>query len=155
MTEYVIGIDPDSQGHGVATYKDGELIKLDTYQLTDLRDYFTRLIYEECSIWVCIEDVKSNKFLYARNERKDRKVELRIAMKIGQNQQAQIELERMLDVLLVPYRLLPPNAGNWANMKLKPQFEKVTGWKGRSNKDTRSAAFFGYLMLGQKDLERM
>ena len=27
----------------------------------------------------------------------------------------------------------------------KKQFEKVTGWTGRSNEDTRSAAYFGWL----------
>jgi hypothetical protein len=33
----------------------------------------------------------------------------------------------------------------WKDAAGKKEFERVTGWKGRSNEDTRSAAYFGYL----------
>ena len=33
----------------------------------------------------------------------------------------------------------------WKDQPGKKQFENVTGWSGRSNEDTRSAAYFGWL----------
>ena len=37
----------------------------------------------------------------------------------------------------------------WKDKHGKIEFESVTGWTGRSNEDTRSAAYFG--MLGVLD----
>lgn len=56
-----------------------------------------------------------------------------------------VDLQRMLDHYEIPYVLHRPQAGNWADKR--PLFEKVTGWKGNSNPDTRSAAYFGFLAL--------
>ena len=66
-------------------------------------------------------------------------------MSIGRCQQSQSELMRFLDEYKIKYVLHKPQKNNWA--KNKHQFEKVTGWVGRSNEDTRSAAYFGFLGL--------
>ena len=58
-----------------------------------------------------------------------------------------------LDSLGVPYKLHKPQKGNWA--KDKARFEKVTGWKGRSNEDTRSAAYFGFLEINKANVGGM
>jgi len=145
---YVIGIDPDSVKHGVAVYKNGVLTELQSYSLTDIMSllldefHITRGIEVKFSI----ENVCANNFIYARNANSNRKVENSIARSIGRNQQAQIELMRVLDYYGVSYELYKPQKGNWA--KNKTQFEKITGWDKRSNEDTRSAAYFGYLALG-------
>ncbi len=98
-----------------------------------------------CDVLFSIEDVCANNFVYARNSKGNKSVTSKIAMGIGRCQQAQTELMRWLDYYNIEYVLHKPQKGNWA--KNKAQFEKVTGWKGKSNVDTRSAAYFGWLAL--------
>ena len=147
MSEYVIGIDPDSERHGFAVYEGGKLIVCDRATTIEIVNVHLPFLIG-CSIRFAIEDVMSNQFVYARNTRSNKTVQSKIAMHIGRCQQAQIELMRWLDSLHIEYSLFKPQAGNWA--KNKAQFERVTGWTGRSNEDSRSAAFFGFLAL-QKD----
>jgi hypothetical protein len=71
-------------------------------------------------------------------------------MSIGRCQQAQLELMRWLDHHRLPYVLHKPQAGNWSDKKAL--FEKITGWTGRSNEDSRAAAFFGYLEVTRKTI---
>ena len=135
----VWGVDPDSGRHGVAMYEDGKLVELANLTLMDIILHLGGL---DCLF--SIENVLQNKFVYARNEH-NKKAQSNIAMKIGRCQQAQIELMRALDYYNIPYVLHAPQKGNWA--KNKALFEKVTGWNKRSNEDTRSAAYFGWLVL--------
>ena len=141
----VIGIDPDSDAHGVAFYEDGKLFDLREMRLGEILEFCIRQLHEDYDVLVSIEDVISNKFIYARNVHSNSKVQSTIAMSIGRNQQSQVELERELTRHGIKYINFKPQKGNWAENK--DQFEKVTGWDKRSNKDTRSAAFFGYLAL--------
>lgn len=85
----------------------------------------------------------ANQFVYSRNQKASKAAQSKVAMHIGRCQQVQIEIMQWLDALGVPYKLHKPQKGNWA--KDKAMFERVTGWKGRSNEDTRSAAYFGFL----------
>jgi len=138
----VIGIDPDSKKHGVAIYEDGELVELNTWSLVDVMVFLMAKPYPTDTIIFSIEDVASQNFVYSRNVN-SKSVQSNIAMKVGRCQQAQIELQRLLDHLGCKYQTHKPQRGNWA--KNKKQFEQVTGWTKRSNEDTRSAAFFGFL----------
>jgi hypothetical protein len=92
-----------------------------------------------------IENVMANQFVYARNQKASKAAQSKVAMHIGRCQQAQVELCRQLDRLEIPYVLHKPQRGNWS--KNKALFQKITGWEGRSNEDTRAAAFFGWLGL--------
>jgi len=153
MADIVIGVDPDSDRHGVAFYEGGVLKDLQMMDTPVLIGYITRrqCIMDQVreSILLSIENVKVNQFVYSRNKQSSKAAESKIAMYIGRNQQAQIELEKWLAHYDIPYVLHPPQKGNWA--KNKAQFEKVTGWQDKSNEDTRSAAFFGYLAINQPD----
>lgn len=71
-----------------------------------------------------------------------------ISVGIGRCQQAQAEVMRELDDQDIPYSLHKPTSANWANNKA--MFERMTGWKGRSNSETRSAAYFGFVAVRQK-----
>lgn len=147
MNEYVIGIDPDSERHGFAVYEGGKLIVCDRATTIEIVNaHLPNLL--GCSVHFAIEDVMSNQFVYARNTRSNKTVQSKIAMHVGRCQQAQVELIRWLETLNIGHSLIKPQAGNWA--KNKAQFERVTGWAGRSNEDSRSAAFFGYIALKQK-----
>jgi hypothetical protein len=141
----IIGIDPDSEKHGVAVYNDdGHLVGIDSMELMKIRDMLKGFGSE---VRFSIEDVCANNFIYTRNKNKNEKVNQSIARSIGKNQQSQIELMRMLDYLEIKYQLHKPQKGNWAENKKR--FEMVTGWTRQSNKDTRSAAFFGFLGLNR------
>ena len=141
----VIGIDPDAIRHGVAIYINGKLCELKMMNTPELIIDFIPSIQDTHRIKLSIEDVCANKFVYGRNKKATKAAESRVAMNIGHVQQAQTELIRWLDRYLIAYELHKPQSGNWADKR--ELFERITGWKGQSNADTRAAAYFGYLAL--------
>ncbi len=143
----VIGIDPDSKAHGVAEYRNGVLESLFMMELMAVIDkaLFARQL--NCEVLFSIENVQVNSFIYGRNQVSKRSVQSSIAMRVGRCQQAQEELTRVLTHYGIPFVLHKPQKGNWADKR--DLFEKVTGWKGNSNPDTRAAAYFGFLALDQ------
>jgi len=143
--KYVIGIDPDSEAHGVAIYDESILIRLEMLTLVKLMSLVDEL--GPNNVLFSIENVMANQFIYARNVRASKTVQSKIAMSIGRCQQSYVELTRMLDSLSVRYVTHKPQKGNWA--KNKSAFELITGWSKQSNIDTRAAAFFGYLALNR------
>jgi hypothetical protein len=138
----VIGIDPDTEKHGVAVYTNGRLADLRSLNLIEIITMILERKENEEMIF-SIENVCANNFVYSRNMTRNTKVNMSIARNVGACQQSQTELMRALDHYEIKYVLHKPSRGNWA--KNKTQFEKVTGWDKRSNEDTRSAAYFGYL----------
>lgn len=136
----VIGIDPDAKACGVAVFYMGELLTLKSCTTIEI---VSELKNKGGDVLVSMEDVMANQFVYARNQKSSKAAQCKVAMHIGRCQQVQVEIMQWLDALGVPYKLHKPQRGNWA--KDKAQFEKVTGWTGRSNEDTRSAAYFGFL----------
>jgi len=144
--KYIIGIDPDSSAHGVAIYEDGKLKELNQWALPEIITFLTQIQSKDDCLF-SIEDMKAKKCVYKQHSAKKVRPQGEIGRRLGMCQQSQIELERMLTTLEIPFKLIKPQSGNWADTKLKSQFEKLTGWNKRSNADTRSAAFFGYLAL--------
>ena len=137
----VVGIDPDAESHGVAIYVNGQLRELASLQTAELVSrHSPGRLYS-------IENAMYNQFLYGRNRHANRSVRDKVAMSVGRVQQAQVELMRALDFVGAQYVLHKPQKGNWAEDET--QFRCITGWTARSSKDKRSAAFFGYLALGQ------
>lgn len=140
MTKIILGIDPDSKAHGVAIYIDGVLVDLRSMTLMQIIDH---AIWEG-DITIHIEDVCANNAAFSKKGIANKKAATAINRSIGKCQQAQIELERFFEgagVKVVKHKI----SSMWK--KDKAQFERVTGWKGRSNEDTRSASWFGYLGL--------
>jgi len=144
MSKIIIGIDPDSKAHGVAIYENGKLITLCSMELMrllfDLRAYSASCF----DLTVHIEDVCANNAAFHKSGVKNARAATAINRSIGKCQQAQIELERACawyKIKVVKHKI----SSAWK--KNKSQFEKITGWTGRSNEDTRSAAYFGWLGL--------
>lgn len=140
----VIGIDPDSTAHGVAVYRDGKLASLHNLTLMELQDLVLDMI-ESGDVAAAIEDVASQEFVYSRNQHQSKAAQSTIAMRTGRCAQAGVEAVRMLEHHGVKVAKYLPQKDNWADTKLKAKFERYTGWSKSSNKDTRSAAYFGYL----------
>jgi hypothetical protein len=137
-----IGIDPDSKAHGVAVYKGTELIELknlDLMGVVNLCNYYS----DHDNLILSIENTLATNALYARNKNSNRKIENRIALYTGRCQQSQQELQRALAYYGYSYILHNPTKNNWADNK--DYFNRITGWEKSSNKDTRSAAYFGFL----------
>lgn len=138
---YVLGIDPDVKAHGVALYKDGDLIELHNLTLVELleRDFLN-------ADFVAIENVKANNAIFERKGHKMMGYEKQARSRsLGALQHSQTELERFLEWRDIKYKLYRISK-KWKH-KDKKEFERVTGWTKRSNEDTRSAAYFGYLAV--------
>lgn len=145
MSKIIIGIDPDSKAHGVAVYYGGQLRILDCKCLMDIYTFLdesivSHAINNEMEVEVHMEDVCANNAIFRGGN--GLKIQQSIARRLGMVQQSQTELEGLFlywDIKVVKHKI----SKMWK--KDKAQFEKVTGWKGRSNEDTRSAAYFGWL----------
>lgn len=145
MRKYVIGIDPGStKGHGVAVYQDGELVNIEMSQLMPLYSLLTTL-KQSGSVTVHIEDVMAQKTVW-HGKKQSKAAYGKTSQNVALCKWAQVEVERMceyIDVPVVKHRV----SSCWKKDNGKAKFEKVTGWKGRSNEDKRSAAYFGWLGL--------
>ncbi len=136
----IIGIDPDSDRHGVAVYKNG---KLEILRMMSRNEIIEEFKYNaEC--FFSIENVASSNALHTKKGTRNPRVNQSIARRIGLNQQSQIELMRDLDYYGMPYVLHKPSS-RWKNQAEMELFKRATGWDKRSNADTRSAAYFGFL----------
>ncbi|MDX1489715.1 MAG: hypothetical protein R3332_00360 [Pseudohongiellaceae bacterium] len=141
----VVGLDPDSKKHGIAIYVDGALSELMTLDLVELRKWLDE---QEGDITFSIENVLAQNFVYNRNAKASKSAHAKVALSVGRCQQAQEEVMRELTDRSVPFVLHKPTKANWA--KNKAQFERFTGWTGRSNEDTRSAAYFGFIVARKR-----
>jgi len=144
-TMIVVGVDPDSVAFGIAIYRDGELKALESWTLIEIR---TWIAAQDGEMIFSIENVLANNFLYSRNRGPNRAVNEKTMLSVGRCQQAQAELMRELDHQGIPYQLVKPTKSNWANDNRT--FQRITKWAGRSNSDTRSAAYFGFLLAGEQ-----
>jgi len=142
MSKIIIGIDPDSKAHGVSVYMDGKLTGLNCLTLVDIVKMIPQWQEEDKGVEFHIEDVCANNAVFSKGFIKNKAAEKNVARSVGKCQQAQVELERFLASFLI-FPVKHKISKMWK--KDKAQFEKVTGWKGRSNEDTRSAAYFGWL----------
>lgn len=140
----VVGLDPDSDKHGIAIYVDGLLQSLHQMNLPDIRTWLDQ--QSEIPVF-SIENVLAQNFVYSRNAKASKAAHAKVALSVGRCQQAQEEVMRELRVREIPFVLHRPTGANWADSKAT--FERFTGWTGRSNSDTRSAAYFGFIAARQ------
>ena len=144
--KYVIGIDPDSTAHGFSLYLNGHLDSLFSLTLVEIMSYIDDCFEgEESAITVHIEDVCANNAAFKKGGVANARAGTAINRSIGKCQQSQIELERLFafyQIKVVKHKI----SKKWKDAKSgKAEFERLTGWAGSSNEDTRSAAYFGYL----------
>lgn len=147
MSNYVIGIDPDSEKYGMALYKDGKLTSLLSRNVPGAWLYIDELAKRQSEghlVTAVVENVKGKSCVFRqRSDGKSRAAFGVVAQRLGMCKQSQTVIVDILRHHEIKTILMPPQKGNFADNR--SLFEKATGWKGRSNKDTRSAAFFGYL----------
>lgn len=146
MSKIIMGIDPDSKAHGVAVYLDNELIEVKSLSLMKLMVLIKNYALCSESLVVHVEDVCASNAVFMKPKKsysgKDLAEVKARSRTLGMCQQSQTEIERVCEwynVEIVKHKI----SKMWK--KDKAQFEKITGWAGRSNEDTRSAAYFGWL----------
>ncbi|GHX89528.1 hypothetical protein VCSRO111_0601 [Vibrio cholerae] len=146
MTKFVIGVDPDSKAHGVAVYENGKLIELHSLNTPRLSMLLQNL-KQFGSLIVSIEDNESISAMYTgRFKNKDSEaVKSKKAQHVGMVKQAQREVEYWCEILGIQVVKQKPSK-QWKDANDK-QFKLATKWQGRSNEDSRSAAYMGFLAI--------
>ena len=142
----VIGVDPDSDKHGVAIYVDGNLCDLAGLNRVDLIKRAISYRDKGCEVLFSIEDVMANQSTWRAGGAVSKAVAAKMGHGIGRLYQALHELIRDLDANGFEYKLHKVSS-NWKDAAGKKLFESATGWNSRSNEDTRSASWFGWLEL--------
>ncbi|WP_258580453.1 hypothetical protein [Acinetobacter baumannii] len=137
--QIIIGIDPDLDKSGVAVLKDG-LLRLDNMRFYDLTQYFE--VNKDQIKKVVIEagwlNKKSN--LHGRIGQSKRAGE-RIAKNVGENHATGKLLVEMAESLGLAVVLVKPTKSK----KNSEEFNRITGWQGRTNQEQRDA---GMLIWG-------
>lgn len=153
---YDIGVDPDSNTHGLALYINKNLVSLHKFNLMQLYEFRSKalfidgqeLLYGQPVINWHVEDVTKNNAIFAKHLTKNPNANYAIARKVGKLQQSAIELHQLIEYFFPNDIInLHPISSQWKNKQGKIIFEKCTGWVKQSNEDTRSAAYFGFLGL--------
>ena len=140
MSKIIIGCDPDSDKSGFAIYKNGSLHDLLCMRLLDFIDFCESNKRKDMELH--IENVCGTSPAFTANKAPSQAAKLKVAQNIGQCKQVQIEIERIAtsyNIKIVHH----PISSKWK--KTQGEFKKLTGWQSRSNEDTRSAAYFGYV----------
>ncbi|MDC5382140.1 hypothetical protein OHW73_03220 [Acinetobacter baumannii] len=139
--QIIIGIDPDLDKSGVAVLKDG-LLRLDNMRFYDLTQYFE--VNKDQIKKVVIEagwlNKKSN--LHGRIGQSKRAGE-RIAKNVGENHATGKLLVEMAESMGLTVVLVKPTKSK----KNSEEFNRITGWQGRTNQEQRDA---GMLVWGMR-----
>lgn len=145
----IIGIDPDLRKNGVAIMENGEYKELVSLAFPRLLSLISDSESDETVLFV-VEDVNANKPTFSRG-RMSIAARDKISQNIGMVKGVGSVIVEMLDFFKCNYVLVKPLKGTLKQCKSKPEvFERLTGWKGRSNADTRDAATLIYRYQGMK-----
>jgi hypothetical protein len=146
MSKIILGCDPDVDGKGYAIYENGTLKSLEAFHLIDLFNFIDETsLSSKKPVELHIEDLCANKSSAFSHRRVDPPVvKYKKSESVGRCKQIQLEVEKIaqhFDIKIVRHKV----SSKWKDAAGRKEFERVTGWKGQSNPDTRSAAYFGYL----------
>ena len=146
MLKIIIGCDPDVDGKGYAIYENGALKSLEAFHLIDLFNFIDETsLSSKKPVELHIEDLCANKSsAFGHKSRQPKQVQNKISESVGRCKQIQLEVEKIaehFDIKSVRHKV----SSKWKDAAGRKEFERVTGWRGQSNPDTRSAAYFGYL----------
>lgn len=138
-----IGIDPDSEKNGVALYQGSTLVGLYNFSFIELQEF----LLQNRTALVVIEDVMRNTATFKKSGATTQGSIRKVAYSVGRCAQVGYHLVQFCEHHDIKY-VLKPISKMWK--KQKSVFERITGYKGRSNEDTRSAAYFGYLEVQRR-----
>lgn len=139
----VIGIDP-GVNMGVAIYEDGNLIDLLTVEPLGLVDIINA--YAAHPLFIAFEDSRLQSHVWLPSQSKG--VAANIARKIGMVDAWCYMIERYCESYDVAYMRISPKAkGEKLNAE---DFNRITGWKKKSNQHERDAAMVAWQFRSKK-----
>lgn len=146
MNKIIIGCDPDSQASGIAFYANGKLERLKCMSLIEIYKLFDSNKFNCNFTELHIEDLNGNKCSsFNHNKKMSQSVKYKVSESVGKCKQVQVEIERIAEhfgIKIVHHKV----SSAWKKGEAQTnQFKLVTKWKGRSNEDSRSSAYFGFL----------
>ncbi len=136
-----VGIDPDLVKSGVGVVENGRLVDLYSPNLFDLMNM--ALEWKELGAHFVIEDVESMRPTFPRALKGgSREAQIaKISQNVGQVKAIARVLRAYMDRIGADYTMCKPLGGTAKAAKRDAElFNKLTGWTGRSNEDTRDAA---------------
>ena len=146
MAKVIIGCDPDSDKSGIAVYREGKLQHLKSMSIMELISCFNYESTHSKDVELHIENLKGVSAAFTgANAKQSQAVKMKMAQYVGMCKQVQTEVERIAEhfgIKVVHHKI----SKQWKDAKTgKSLFQRATGWEGKSNEDTRSAAYFGFL----------
>lgn len=132
----IIGIDPDMRKCGVCAYQGG---KIETLMSEDVSQILHSI--PDCvkgGEIFALENVNAIKTIYAKNRKGGQAVQSRIAQNVGMVKAAATIIQDYIEHHGGKVILVPPGIGKQTKKDAK-LFEKLTGYTGRTNEDTRDA----------------
>lgn len=146
----VIGIDPDCVKSGLAVYENGELTGLLNLTSSEYMHILPELAKDGAEI--AIEDANLIGGMYRHNPKDSKALAAKKAQHVGAIKRQctiMIELAEYHGIKVTAYQ---PRIGNWAGVSKTVStkqgnelLRRNTGWSKKSNPETRSAAFFGWI----------
>jgi|APSaa5957512535_1039671.scaffolds.fasta_scaffold27200_5 hypothetical protein len=149
----VIGIDPDCDKSGLAFYENGVLTGLMNLNVSDYAKMLPEI--KKDGYEIAIEDANMIKTTYGRNRGKlgQGTIDKNIG-KVMRQCSVMIELAESAGIKVTRYT---PTKANWETRnksKLsRAKLKATTGYGGKSNPETRSAAYFGYTHCNRSKLK--
>ncbi|WP_223417761.1 hypothetical protein [Shewanella inventionis] len=157
-----VGIDPDLTKSGVAVVVNGKIIFIKSLGFSELIAYVVGLTHEHGVVTVLLEDVDNKKPVFPKRLKQTNKgqnpllqyvgyapsqsgsamkVNLSIAEDLGKVKATARLIKEVLEDNGIRVQLVKPLRGPIkAAKKNSSYFNKITGWTGRSNEDSRDAA---------------
>ena len=154
-----IGVDPDSKKSGFAVFVDGKLESLHNLAIEDV-EAFLEPFNRETTV-VHVEDVTKRTSAFTALAITGIKLPasptarvyitksqllraLKIAQDVGRNKASEENVVNIIRKLGHTVKLHEPSK-KWKEGAEAKEFKRITGWSGRSNPETRSASWFGYI----------
>jgi hypothetical protein len=135
----VVGIDPDTQKHGVAVVKDGIIQQLYTLGNKSLIELLNDLA-RQYQLRIKLEDINAFKPVI-QGPGQSRNQMMKIAQNIGAVKYAAELLVQELSAAGFTVEMVLPLQGARSGKRYNADaFNRLTGWQGKSNADNRDAA---------------
>lgn len=147
-----IGIDPDIEKPGVAIIKDGQYTAVSSLTMPDLFDLIAECKGESC-VTFYVEDVNTDSATYYRHRPSavsKQSVQNKISQHVGMCMGAAKTICHVIEHYGCNLVMVKPKARAHKTAKHEADyFQRITGWQGRTNQDSRDAAMLIFQFMKQ------
>ena len=136
-----IGIDPDFVKSGIAVVQGKAVIHLESLSFVDMFEYIAAAGPKE-EVLIKLENPSAIKPLFGAKAKNKRSIREKICQDVGKCKATGSLIQQVLENQGYKVKLVKPLKGPVKRQAKNDAvyFNKLTGWKGRSNEDKRDAA---------------